>query len=392
DHRLQEVILGHMIVKSFLGYDMEVQKFAQSVDAHHDARLNEAKIVARSAASVQMIGGMIIALILFLAQSPFCRLSGGDFACLLTAILALLRPLKQLSAVSELSHKVVASSESLMKLKQYPKEHIDSSSDKKVNECSVHSKQPIPASLEFCNVTFCYPEQNETASLQNISFKLLPGQTIALVGPSGGGKSTLVSLVPRFYAFQGQILLNDIDITTMPLLTLRKDIAFVGQETILFNDTIAANIAYGSKEIDWVELRHAAQLAFAEDFINEMPQGFLTKIGVGGYRLSGGERQRLALARAFYKNAPLLILDEATSALDADSEEQVQRALTSLMSRSSTLVIAHHLNTIIRADKILFLDKGMIIEQGTHAELIEKNGYYAQLYAQSFRENQNVIT
>ena len=380
DHHLQEVVIGHFIVKAFLGYQVEAQKFAQTVDDHLTARLNEAKIIARGAAFVQMIGGMVIALILFLGQSPFCKLSGGDFACLLTSILALLRPLKQLSLVSELVQKVVTSSESLLGLKHYPKEKIE------MHNLPEKPAQQGAAKLEFVNVNFSYPLQEDVGALQNITFSLQPGQTIALVGPSGGGKSTLVSLVPRFYDYQGQIFLNDQDIATLSLTYLRQNISLVAQETILFNDSVAANIAYGAAEIDWVGVRTAAQLAFAEEFISDLPQGFLTKIGPGGHRLSGGERQRLALARAFYKEAPLLILDEATSALDSETEDQIQRALASLMARSSTLVIAHRLSTITHADKILVLDKGMILEQGSHQELLNLQGVYAQLYNQSFRE------
>lgn len=380
DHHLQEVVTGHLIVKAFLGHHVESQKFSQTIDDHQEARLNEAKITARGAACVQLIGGMVIALILFLGQSPFCKLSGGDFACLLTAILAMLRPLKQLSLVGELMQKVITSGESLLSLKTYPKEQIDSPL------VQTPAVQCSAVKLEFIQVDFAYPVQDNPGALQNISFVLPPGQTIALVGPSGGGKSTLVSLVPRFYEYHGKILMNDRDIMSLSLTELRQNISLVAQETILFNDTVAANIAYGSAEMDWVEVRTAAQLAFAEDFVNDLPQGFLTKIGPGGHRLSGGERQRLALARAFYKKAPLLILDEATSALDHESEEQIQRALVSLMARSSTLVIAHRLSTIMHADCILVLDKGRIVEQGTHKELLTLQGLYAQLYAQSFRE------
>ncbi len=381
DHHLQEVVTGHFIVKAFLGYDIEAKKFAKTVDDHLNSRLKEAEIIARGAAFVQMIGGIVIALILFLGQSPFCRLSGGDFACLLTAILALLRPIKQLSIVSELLQKILASSESLLHLKSHPKETID------LRALSQPQVQDPAAKLEFINVSFSYPNQEDSSgALQQITFTLEPGKTIALVGPSGGGKSTLVSLVPRFYEYQGQIFINEEDISTIPLARLRQKISFVAQDTILFNDTVAANIAYGSAVIDWISVKNAAKLAFAEDFITELPHGFLTKIGPGGHRLSGGERQRLALARAFYKKAPLLILDEATSALDNESEDQIQRALASLMAQSSTLVIAHRLSTIVHADKILVLDKGQILEQGTHKDLLLSQGVYAQLYNQSFRE------
>lgn len=379
EHHLQEVIEGHFVVKSFLGYNIEQEKFAGSVDKNLNARLSEAHIIARGSAFVQFIGGMVIAVILFLAQSPFSKLSGGEFACLMTAILALLRPLKQLSSVSDLFQKVLASAESLLSLNKIPQERLQG----RTHPLS----QMTPASVQFINVNFSYGGEKESVSLRDINFSLKPGQTVALVGPSGGGKSTLASLIPRFYQAEGKILLNGRNIQEMSLEDLRQHIALVSQQITLFNDSVAANIAYGSYDIDWMQLKKAAQLAFAEDFINDLPQGFLTKIGPGGYRLSGGERQRLALARSFYKRASLIILDEATSALDAESEDQIQRALISLMAQSSTLVIAHRLSTIMHAHNILVLDKGMIVEHGTHAELLKAQGLYAQLYQQSAGES-----
>lgn len=384
EHHLQEVIDGHIVVKSFLGYDVEKDKFQGSVDKNLEARIGEAHIIARGSAFVQFIGGLVIALILFLAQSPFSKLSGGEFACLMTAILALLRPLKQLSTVSDLFQKVVASAESLLSLNKIPQEHLQ-------GVCHKAKKRP-PAALQFIDVSFSYGGEKENTSLKNVNFTLEPGQTVALVGPSGGGKSTLVSLIPRFYQGEGMILLNGRNINDLSLEELRDHIAIVSQQITLFNDSVASNIAYGSYDIDWVQLKKAAQLAYAEDFINALPQGFLTKIGPGGYRLSGGERQRLALARAFYKRASLIILDEATSALDADSEEQIQRALVSLMAQSSTLVIAHRLSTIMHAQNILVLDKGTIVEHGTHAELLKAQGLYAHLYQQSAGESSLILS
>ncbi len=378
DRHLHEVVSGHLIIKSFLGYDLEQQRFLRSLEGHIDAKLKEAKILARSAAFIQLIGGCVISLILFLSQSPFCRLSGGDFACLLTAVLALLRPLKQLSSLSELGQKVISSTLYIQTLEEYPKESLSSQS------AIVHVSQ-LPARLEFERVSFSYPQQAEKI-LKNISFTLEPGQTVALVGPSGGGKTTLVSLVPRFYDYQGNIFLNDKEINSLSLAQLRNQIAFVAQDTVLFHDTVAANIAYGDQKIDWIGVKSAAKMAYADDFIEELPKGYLTIIGAGGLKLSGGQRQRLALARAFYKKASLLILDEATSALDHESQDQVQKALNSLMKSSSTLVIAHRLSTIIHADKILVLDRGAVLEEGTHDALINKKGFYAQLYQQSFQD------
>jgi subfamily B ATP-binding cassette protein MsbA len=233
------------------------------------------------------------------------------------------------------------------------------------------------------NVSYQYGQGAQTKVLRDISFELERGQTLAIVGPSGGGKSTLVSLVLRLYEYQGSILLDGQNIKKMPLGVLREKTAFVSQHITLFNESIAANIAYGYQEIDWVAVKRAAQLAYAADFIEKLPQGYFTLLGPKGHRLSGGQRQRLALARAFYKQAPLLILDEATSALDTESEDKIQHALVSLMAQSSTLVIAHRLSTIINAHKILVIDKGRLVEQGTHEELIKKQGIYTHLYQQA---------
>ena len=242
--------------------------------------------------------------------------------------------------------------------------------------------------LEFKNLSFQYPGANELA-LKDISFKAEPGQTIALVGASGGGKSTLANLVSRFYPHDtGEILLDGVEINAYELANLRKQLALVNQQVTLFNDTIANNIAYGSlATASRDEITAAATDAYAMEFISKFEQGLDTEIGENGVKLSGGQRQRLALARALLKDAPILILDEATSALDTESERFIQAALQKVMSNRTTLVIAHRLSTIENADVILVMDHGRIVERGSHQELIAKNGAYARLHQMQFKEH-----
>jgi subfamily B ATP-binding cassette protein MsbA len=238
----------------------------------------------------------------------------------------------------------------------------------------------------FQNMSFRYPNA-EQLTLKKINLEILPGQTVALVGMSGSGKSSLVNLVPRFYTpFEGKIILDEMSLENINLASLRNQIAMVNQHVVLFNDTMLANIAYGVEDVDRQKLHEAIRVAHLEGVIAELPHGLETVIGDNGSRLSGGQRQRLAIARAVYKNAPILILDEATSALDSESERVVQEALGYLMKGRTTLVIAHRLSTILSADKIAVLAQGEIIEMGTHSELLEKNGAYARLYQLQFAD------
>jgi subfamily B ATP-binding cassette protein MsbA len=236
--------------------------------------------------------------------------------------------------------------------------------------------------VEFNNVSFCY---NEDYVLRDIDLSVKKGEVIAFVGPSGGGKTTLVSLLPRFYdVTAGSVSIDGMDVRNIKLKNLLNQIALVDQETILFNDTIANNIRYGKPDAGQDEVEAAARAAFADDFIREMPEGYETNIGDRGVRLSGGQRQRICIARAILKDAPILILDEATSALDTESEQMVQSALNNLMANRTTFVIAHRLSTILHADKIVVIDKGEIIESGNHRELLVHGGLYKKLYGMQF--------
>jgi subfamily B ATP-binding cassette protein MsbA len=242
--------------------------------------------------------------------------------------------------------------------------------------------------IEFCHVGFRYPV-SESAALQDVSFTIAPGQTVALVGASGSGKTTTASLLPRFYrATEGEILLDDININNLMLADLRHHIAIVGQETLLFNDSIRNNIAYGHEgSIDEDRLMQAALAGHVLEFAQKLPQGLDSLVGERGMRLSGGQRQRIAIARAIYKNAPILILDEATSSLDTESERLVQAAMQKLMENRTTLVIAHRLSTVEHADRIVVMAQGRVAESGTHKELLAHNGVYARLYRIQFSEH-----
>jgi subfamily B ATP-binding cassette protein MsbA len=290
-------------------------------------------------------------------------------------MLMLLAPLKHLTEINNALQRGLASAESVFGMIDAPVEED-------------HGTVPIGRArgeVRFENVSFSYPARSE-AALADIDLHVRPGETVALVGGSGGGKTTLVNLLPRFYApSAGRILLDGHDLQTLTLESLRANIALVSQEIVLFNDSIYANIAYGRMGgAAEKEVVAAAEAAHAMSFIRETPEGLDTLIGENGLRLSGGQRQRLAIARAVLKNAPLLILDEATSALDSESERQVQAALEALMRGRTTLVIAHRLSTIERADRIVVLARARIVEAGSHAELLARDGAYAKLYRMQY--------
>jgi subfamily B ATP-binding cassette protein MsbA len=302
----------------------------------------------------------------------------GSFISFLAAILLLLPSLKHVTDINAPLQRGIAAGQSIFEL-------LD---DKVEDEGGNFSLPRASGELEFRNVTFTYTEAKGPV-LHGISFKAAPGETVALVGRSGSGKSTLVSLLPRFYdPSAGVILLDGHDLREFTLRNLREQVAMVSQDVMLFNDTIRNNIAYGSlgKRTD-ADIVAAAEAAYAMPFIQRLPQGLDTMVGDRGVLLSGGERQRLSIARALLKNAPVLILDEATSALDSESERHIQAALEALMMNRTTLVIAHRLSTVERADRIIVMDRGSIIEIGKHAELLAKNGQYAALHRLQFRDS-----
>lgn len=376
-HITSELVNGHRIVRSYGGEQYEYQRFFES-SLHN--RFQSLKLVSTGSLHnqiMQLIIAFSLAILMYAALFFMEQASVGAFVGYLTAAFLLPRPVRQLSDANSDIQKGIVAAESLFDVLDLPPEIDD----------GYYSTPRCLGELEFRNVSFYY-ESAQEASLSDISFKANAGETIALVGASGGGKSTLVNLVSRFYRYEhGEILLDDININDYQLHNLRQQIALVNQQVTLFNDTIANNIAYGSlASASRDAIVQAATDAYAIEFINKFEHGLDTEIGENGVKLSGGQRQRLALARALLKNAPLLILDEATSALDTESERYIQSALQKIMGNRTTLVIAHRLSTIEKADKILVMDAGRIIEQGTHQELLSKNGAYKRLHSLQFKD------
>lgn len=374
---LDESIEGHRVVKVFGGQDYEINRFHQAINRFRSFSMKQAAATASNSAMGELFAALMLALIVFLVtrQSAANETTVGGFVSFVTGAMMLLAPLKRLTNINEPLQRGLAAAESVFELLDEPAE-LDTGT---IDIGRARGK------IEFENLMFRYPA-SETDALNNVSFVAESGETIAFVGSSGSGKTTLANMIPRFYhAQQGRILVDGKDLSTIRLESLRANIASVSQDVVLFNDTVAANIAYGPlAKASRDQIIAAAEAAFAMEFIAAMPEGLDTLIGENGVKLSGGQRQRLAIARALLKDAPILILDEATSALDTESERQVQFALENLMKSRTTIVIAHRLSTIEGADKIIVMEAGRIAESGTHADLLRRGGAYARLHRVQF--------
>ncbi len=366
-----EAIDGYRDVRVFGGSDYEHQRFERATELSRSQDMKVAMAKAINVCSVQMIVAMGIALIILVAiqLSNVITVTAGSFLAVIAAMLQLIKPMKTLTSLHASIQRGLAGAESIFQMLDCPVERDQGTA----------LLPSTPCSIRFDQVSYAYRQADPV--LHNISFTIEAGETVALVGHSGSGKSTIASLLPRFYdVSSGAIYLNDVRIEDLSLVSLREGISIVSQQVTLFNDTIAANIAYGRFESSRADVMRAATLAYADEFIQDLPLGYDTQVGEDGVLLSGGQRQRLALARAILKDAPLLILDEATSALDNESERYIQIALEKVMQSRTTLIIAHRLSTIQRADRILVMHQGRIVEVGTHDFLLEQGGHYAQLY------------
>ncbi|WP_039035099.1 lipid A export permease/ATP-binding protein MsbA [Shewanella sp. ECSMB14102] len=374
----EQMIKGHKNVLSFGGQKTEADRFAKVNDHNRYQNMKLAAAQAISQPLIMIIGSFALAFVLYAASFDSLKdeLTAGTFATILGAMLAMLQPIKNLTRVNAEFQRGIAACTTVFELLDTPGE----------SDSGTHTVERVEGNLRFDNVSFGYPGQ-ERLALENIDFEVRQGQTLALVGRSGSGKSTIASLVTRFYTGlkQGEITLDDVSIYDYSLKCLRSQVALVSQQVTLFNDTIANNIAYAYPgEATREQIENAARLAYAMEFIETLPQGLDTEIGENGVMLSGGQRQRIAIARAILRDAPVLILDEATSALDTESEKAIQKGLDNLRRNRTSIVIAHRLSTIESADQILVVDQGKILERGTHQSLLEKDGTYAKLYQMQF--------
>jgi len=366
-----EVIDGYRVVRIFGGEPYEINKFQKATEK---SRVNDMKVAVSKAINVSGVQAIIaigIAAIIFAAiqLATVVTVTAGSFLAIIAAMLQLIKPMKTLTTLNTSIQRGLAGAESVFALLDKNKE----------SSGGVTLSTKSQGSIRFERVSYAYRSGNPV--LHEVDFHIRAGETVALVGHSGSGKTTIASLLPRFYDVScGRILLDDMPINELSLPSLREQIALVSQHVTLFNDTLANNIAYGRPQATLEEIERAARLAYADEFIRQLPDGYDTRIGENGVLLSGGQRQRLAIARAILKDAPILILDEATSALDNESERYIQAALERVMENRTTLVIAHRLSTIKQANKIIVMHQGRVAEQGTHEQLLALNGHYAQLY------------
>ncbi len=371
---VEEAVSGNRVIKIYGGETYERNRFAGVNSNFRGQAMRYAVAAALQTPVSQFIAalGVSVVITIALVQTQSGTASIGDFVSFLTAMLLMFSPLKHLAEVNANLQKGLAAAEGVFAL-------IDEHSEKDQGKQTVARAK---GQISFHHVSIHYPTR-DTPALANFRLEIPAGQTFALVGPSGSGKSTVANLLPRLYDVDsGRIKIDGVDICELSLKSLRSQIALVSQDVVLFNDTIARNIAYGRDDISMEQIRAAAQAADLLEFIDSLPQGMQTVVGDRGVRVSGGQRQRIAIARAIIKDAPILVLDEATSALDTKSEANVQEAIERLRKGRTTVVVAHRLSTVVNADQIVVLDQGKIIQQGTHEQLIAKPGLYQSLYSQ----------
>jgi subfamily B ATP-binding cassette protein MsbA len=380
---LHETISGARIVKGFCREEHEIARFSDEAMRLFRLRMKDVSTRALSSPLMEFLGGLGVAGIIFYGgwQVIEGRSTPGTFFSFLTALIMLYEPVKRLSGLNnDIQNGLAAASRVYEVLDTKPQI---------TDQPGARELPVLSHAIEFRGVGFAYRPGEPV--LKDICITVPAGQLLALVGTSGGGKTTLVNLLPRFYeAQQGAILVDGVDIREATLKSLRSQIAIVTQQTILFNDTVRANIAYGRPEATQEQIIAAARAAYALDFIERMPNGFETRIGEAGVMLSGGERQRLSIARAILADRPILILDEATSSLDTESEMYVQKALENLMRGRTTFVIAHRLSTVQRADRIVVVSGGVIVEEGRHEELLALGGLYQRLHRMQFALDQGL--
>ena len=378
---VQETIMGNGIVKAFGMEPWEMSRFRRAADRLLTANMRSVAVQSISSPLMDALGAVAVALLLFYGrQSILHGNTAGTFITFLIAVIALYDPVRKMPTYYNAFQQAVGASEEIFKF-------IDAQ-DEVVERKKAITLKAFAGRIEFREARFGYERDGLCKEvLHGVSLTVRRGEVVAIVGPSGAGKSTLVNLLPRFFDVTGgAILLDEHDVRDLTLMSLRKQIGKVTQETVLFNDTVRNNIAYGQPDVPMARIIAAAEAALAHDFIERLPQGYDTIIGERGARLSGGERQRLAIARALLKDAPILILDEATSSLDTESEAAVQAALANLMQGRTVLVIAHRLSTVRRADRIAVMEEGCITELGSHEDLIARGGTYNRLYQLQFGE------
>ena len=374
-----EVLTGNRVVKIFGGYDYEMERLISVDELNRKQNLKLIRSRSLGVAITQVIFGVGVAGVIYAAgvESVNGSLSPGSFMSFFGAMMLMLQPLRRITNINATLQRGIAAGDSLFKIIDEPDE---------VNS-GTHAPSKVKGNVEFRDISFSYNEDNSPV-LRNVSFRVSAGKSIAIVGQSGSGKTTLAGLLPRFFdADSGQILLDDRSVMEYELSALRANISLVSQDIVLFNDSIQNNLAYGQlRHCSQAKILQAAEAAHIMDFVNEMPDGLQTNVGDRGVLLSGGQKQRIAIGRALLKDAPVLILDEATSSLDSQSERRIQEALDRLMADRTTLVIAHRLSTVEKADQIIVLDQGRVVESGTHKELLAEKGQYASLYRMQFSE------